>query len=120
MARILVIDDSKTEQLVISKTLSEAGHDTLSAFDGEEGLQKIGSYRPDLVILDVIMPGKNGFEVCRTIKRDEQNKAIPVIMLTLKSQESDKFWGLKQGADEYLVKPFKPEDLLKTVSKYIK
>ena len=73
----------------------------------------------DLIVLDVLMPKKNGFQVCRDIKSNAQFKNIPVIMVTSKDQASDKFWGMKQGADEYLTKPFKPEDLVKAVKKYI-
>jgi twitching motility two-component system response regulator PilH len=79
----------------------------------------VKSEKIDLIILDVVMPKKNGFQVCRDIKSNDQYKNIPVIMVTSKDQESDKFWGMKQGADEYLIKPFKPEDLLKAVKKYI-
>ncbi len=80
---------------------------------------KIRAGKIDLIILDVIMPKKNGFQVCRDIKSNDQYKHIPIIMVTSRDQESDKFWGKKQGADEYLTKPFKPEDLLKAVNKYI-
>jgi twitching motility two-component system response regulator PilH len=87
--------------------------------DGEAAEEKLKVEKVDLIILDVIMPKKNGFQVCRDIKTNEQLKNIPVIMVTSKDQESDKFWGMKQGADEYLTKPFKAEDLLKAVKKYI-
>ena len=87
--------------------------------DGEAAEAKAKSEKFDLIILDVIMPKKNGFQVCREIKTYEQTKNIPIIMVTSKDQESDKFWGMKQGADEYLTKPFKSEDLLKTVKKYV-
>jgi twitching motility two-component system response regulator PilH len=87
--------------------------------DGEAAEEKVKAEKIDLIILDVIMPKKNGFQVCRDIKTNDNLKNIPVIMVTSKDQESDKFWGMKQGADEYLTKPFKPEDLLKAVKKYI-
>ena len=87
--------------------------------DGEAAEEKVRSEKIDLIILDVIMPKKNGFQVCRDIKSNDLYKKIPVIMVTSKDQESDKFWGMKQGADEYLTKPFKPEDLVKAVKKYI-
>ena len=91
----------------------------MTVMDGEAAEEKVKSEKIDLIILDVIMPKKNGFQVCRDIKTNDQFKNIPVIMVTSKDQESDKFWGMKQGADEYLTKPFKPEDLLKAVKKYI-
>jgi twitching motility two-component system response regulator PilH len=119
MAKILVADDSLAELQIIQQTLQSTGHSIVTVMDGEAAEEKVKSDRFDLVILDVIMPKKNGFQVCREIKTNDKTKNIPVIMVTSKDQESDKFWGMKQGADEYLTKPFKPEDLLKTVKKYI-
>jgi twitching motility two-component system response regulator PilH len=119
MAKILVADDSLAELQIIQQTLQSTGHSIVTVMDGEAAEEKVKSDKFDLVILDVIMPKKNGFQVCREIKTHDTTKNIPVIMVTSKDQESDKFWGMKQGADEYLTKPFKPEDLLKTVKKYI-
>ncbi len=119
MAKILVADDSLAELHIIQKALQPTGHTIMSVMDGEAAEDKLKSEKIDLIILDVIMPKKNGFQVCRDIKSSDQLKNIPVIMVTSKDQESDKFWGMKQGADEYLTKPFKPEDLLKAVKKYI-
>jgi twitching motility two-component system response regulator PilH len=87
--------------------------------DGEAAEEKVRTEKIDLIVLDVLMPKKNGFQVCRDIKSNAQFKNIPVIIVTSKDQASDKFWGMKQGADEYLTKPFKPEDLVKAVKKYI-
>jgi twitching motility two-component system response regulator PilH len=119
MAKILVADDSLAELQIIQQTLQSTGHNIVTVMDGDAAEEKVKSDRFDLVILDVIMPKKNGFQVCREIKTNDKTKNIPVIIVTSKDQESDKFWGMKQGADEYLTKPFKPEDLLKTVKKYI-
>ncbi len=119
MAKILIADDSLAELQILSQALQPTGHTILTVMDGEAAEAKVKSEKIDLVILDVIMPKKNGFQVCRDIKSNDQYKNIPVIMVTSKDQESDKFWGMKQGADEYLTKPFKPEDLLKAVKKYI-
>jgi twitching motility two-component system response regulator PilH len=119
MAKILIADDSVAELQIFQQTLQPTGHTIVTVLDGEAAEEKIKSEKIDLIILDVIMPKKNGFQVCRDIKSNDQYKKIPVIMVTSKDQESDKFWGMKQGADEYLIKPFKPEDLLKTVKKYI-
>jgi len=119
MAKILIADDSLAELQIFQATLQPTGHTILTVMDGEAAEEKVKSEKIDLIILDVIMPKKNGFQVCRDIKSDDQFKNIPIIMVTSKDQESDKFWGMKQGADEYLVKPFKPEDLLKAVKKYI-
>jgi twitching motility two-component system response regulator PilH len=119
MGKILVADDSLAELQIIQQALQSTGHTIITVMDGEAAEAKAKSDKFDLFILDVVMPKKNGFQVCREIKTNEQTKNVPVIMVTSKDQESDKFWGMKQGADEYLTKPFKPEDLLKTVKKYI-
>jgi twitching motility two-component system response regulator PilH len=119
MAKILIADDSVAELQIFQQTLQPTGHTIITVLDGEAAEEKVKSEKIDLLILDVIMPKKNGFQVCRDIKSNEQYKNIPIIMVTSKDQESDKFWGMKQGADEYLTKPFKPEDLLKAVKKYI-
>jgi twitching motility two-component system response regulator PilH len=119
MAKILIADDSLAELQLFQATLQPTGHTIVTVMDGEAAEERVKSDKIDLIILDVIMPKKNGFQVCRDIKSNEQYKHIPVIMVTSKDQESDKFWGMKQGADEYLTKPFKPEDLVKAVKKYI-
>jgi len=119
MAKILIADDSLSELQILQQALQPTGHAITTVMDGEAADAKVRSEKFDLIILDVIMPKKNGFQVCRDIKSNEKLKNIPVIMVTSKDQESDKFWGMKQGADEYLTKPFKPEDLLKAVKKYI-
>ena len=119
MAKILIADDSVAELQIFQQTLQPTGHTIITVLDGEAAEEKVKSEKIDLLILDVIVPKKNGFQVCRDIKSNEQYKNIPIIMVTSKDQESDKFWGMKQGADEYLTKPFKPEDLLKAVKKYI-
>ncbi|HXY54884.1 MAG TPA: response regulator [Nitrospirota bacterium] len=119
MAKILIADDSLAELQLFQATLQSTGHTLVTVMDGEAAEDKVKSEKIDLIILDVIMPKKNGFQVCRDIKSNDQFKNIPIIIVTSKDQESDKFWGMKQGADEYLIKPFKPEDLLKVVKKYI-
>ncbi|MGE5174681.1 MAG: response regulator transcription factor [Betaproteobacteria bacterium] len=119
MAKILIADDSLAELQLFQQTLQSTGHTIVTVMDGEAAEEKVKSEKIDLIILDVIMPKKNGFQVCRDIKTNDQFKNIPVIMVTSKDQESDKFWGMKQGADEYLTKPFKPEDLVKAVKKYV-
>jgi len=119
MAKILIADDSLAELQLFQQALQPMGHTIMTVMDGEAAEEKLKSEKIDLIILDVIMPKKNGFQVCRDIKSSERLKNIPVIMVTSKDQESDKFWGMKQGADEYLTKPFQPEDLQKAVKKYI-
>lgn len=119
MAKILIADDSLAELQIFQQALESTGHTIITVMDGEAAEEKVKSEPVDLIILDVIMPKKNGFQVCRSIKSDDKYKNIPIIIVTSKDQESDKFWGMKQGADEYLTKPFNPEDLLKAVKKYI-
>lgn len=119
MAKILIAEDSPTDIQYIKSILAETGHDLSVAMDGEEAEKMVKNEPFDLVILDVVMPKKNGFQVCREIKKDERLKSIPVIMLTSKGEPSDKFWGEKQGADEYLTKPCEPIDLLLAVKKHL-
>ena len=117
--KILVVEDSPTELSITTSTLQGRGYRVASAVDGEEALKKIQDDRPDLVLLDVVLPGKNGFQICREIKSKPDTKAIKVILVTSKNQESDRFWGMKQGADEYLTKPFSNDDLLAIVARQI-
>jgi DNA-binding response OmpR family regulator len=119
MAKILVVDDSKTVNKYVESVLTPTGHSLAFALDGEEAESKIKFEPFDLIILDVVMPKKNGFQLCRELKCSEQYRNIPVIMLTTKSMDADRFWGMRQGANEYLTKPFKPEDLLGAINKYV-
>lgn len=114
---ILVVDDSPTELQLTTSALRARGYRIRTASDGEDALAQIQAERPDLVVLDVVMPKKNGFQVCRDLKSSPETKDIPIILVTSKNQEVDKFWGMKQGADEYLTKPWKEEDLLSAVEK---
>jgi DNA-binding response OmpR family regulator len=100
--------------------LSAEGHEVSFAAEGNEGLQTLSSRHFDLVILDVVMPGKNGYQLCREIKSNARLRDIPVVMMTTKGLDADKFWGFRQGADEYLVKPCSKEDLIRVVNKYLR
>ncbi len=104
-AKILVVEDSPTYLRQILNMLQDLGHRTIAAVDGEEALEKAIREKPDLIMLDIILPKKNGFQVCRQLKTTPATRNIKIIMLTSKTQDSDRFWGLKQGADEYLTKP---------------
>jgi twitching motility two-component system response regulator PilH len=117
--KILVVDDSPTELRLVATPLKEAGYDVSTATDGEEALAKAGSEKPRLIVLDVVLPKKNGFQVCRQLKTAPDTRDVKVLMLTSKSQDSDRFWGLKQGADGYMTKPFDPAELLDHVAKLL-
>jgi len=114
--KILVVDDSPTELNLIVAQLKSKGYQVTTAVDGEEALTRINREQPDLIVLDVILPKKNGFQICRQLKTSPDTKAIKILMLTSKDQDSDKFWGLKQGADGYMTKPFDEDDFLTHVA----
>ncbi len=116
MARILIIDDSATEVVTFSRMLQSYGHETLSSSSAEEGLDKARAEIPDLILMDVIMPGMNGFQATRRLSRDPKTSAIPIIIITAKDQETDRIWGLRQGARDYVVKPIKESDLVGKIS----
>lgn len=105
MALIMIVDDSPTEVHVLKTTLEKHGFDTVSAADGSECISLAREMRPDLILMDVVMPGVNGYQATRTLTRDPLTKSIPVVMITTKSQETDRIWGMRQGAVDYLVKP---------------
>lgn len=115
---ILVVDDSPTERFVLGDILSKHGYQVLTAESGEEAIEKSRKLKPDLILMDVVMPGLNGFQATRALSRDEETKHIPVIVCTSKGQETDRIWGLRQGAREYMVKPIKQDDLLSKISTF--
>jgi len=116
---ILVVEDSVTDLRMVTATLESIGHTIITAVDGEEAIAKAKKEHPSLVLLDVILPGRNGFQVCRDLKMAPETKDIPVIIISSKNQESDRFWGIKQGAVEYLTKPFGNDELLAAVARHI-
>jgi len=103
----------------ITQLLQKNGYAIISAMDGEEALEKAIREHPDLIVLDIILPKKNGFQVCRQLKTSPETQDIKIIMLTSKSQDSDRFWGLKQGADEYLTKPLDDDQLVTNVAELL-
>ncbi|MDE2598631.1 MAG: response regulator [Rhodocyclaceae bacterium] len=105
MKKILIVDDSATERHVLTTLLEGKGYSIVTANNGEEGVAAAKRELPDLILMDVVMPGMNGYQATRTISRDEATKHIPVIMCTSKDQETDKIWGMRQGALDYMVKP---------------
>jgi len=110
--RILIIEDDRDIVEMLEYNLKEEGYETLSALNGEEGVALAGKERPDLIILDIMLPILNGFEVCRVLKNDDVTAHIPIIILSAKSQETDKVVGLELGADDYVTKPFSPRELI--------
>lgn len=119
-AKIMIVEDSPTAMQQITKILQHGGYDLTQAEDGEDALQKAIANMPQLIVLDIILPKKNGFQVCRQLKTAPRTQDIKILMLTSKTLDSDRFWGLKQGADDYMAKPFEPEDLLKKVDELLK
>jgi twitching motility two-component system response regulator PilH len=117
--KILVVDDSPTELNLIVAPLKNKGYSVTTAADGEEALEKIDREQPDLIVLDVVLPKKNGFQICRQLKTSPATQDIKILMLTSKNQESDKFWGLKQGADLYMVKPFQEDEFLANIAELL-
>ncbi len=115
MGYTLIVDDSATERSIISGCLQEAGIKVSFALSGEEALEKIRQDCPDLIVLDIVLPGRSGFEICRELKGSENTNKIPIILCSTKGTEMDKFWGMKQGADAYVPKPIDQEELVRKV-----
>ncbi|MEM9530629.1 MAG: response regulator [Pseudomonadota bacterium] len=115
MAQILIIDDSPTELHVFKTLLERHGFDVITAEDAEEGITRAQREQPQLILMDVIMPGMNGFQATRLLQRDPATTDIPVIIISTKGAETDRVWGLRQGAFDYLTKPVKDSRLLKTI-----
>ena len=115
MSTILVVDDSPTLREMISSLLHKTGLTISVAQDGQEAKDMIAADPPDLVVLDVVMPNMNGYELCRWVKSNPATQDVLVILCSSKSEEFDRYWGIKQGADAYVIKPFRPGDLLGTV-----
>ena len=115
--RVLVVDDSPTERHAISEILRKAGFEVNTCDSGEEAVAQSKLLLPDLILMDVVMPGLNGFQATRVIARDDATKHIPVIICTTKNQATDKIWGLRQGARDYVVKPVLANDLLEKINR---
>ena len=112
ISKILVVDDSPTERLALTEVLSRNGYRVVTAESGEEAIAKSQSEKPDLILMDVVMPGMNGYQATRTISRNDATRKIPIIMCTSKGLETDKVWGMRQGAYDYMVKPVDHIELL--------
>ncbi len=114
-AKVLVVDDSWSDLTLIATSLRDSGYDVITAVDGEEAVEKVLRERPQCVLLDIILPRQNGFQICRRLKQMEQSRDIPIILVSAKKTDLDKRWGLQQGADLYLTKPFSRDELLASV-----
>ncbi len=115
MVKVLIVDDSQTLRQTVLELLTQQGIKVIEANDGLEAQKKLQDIVPDLVITDLIMPQMNGYELCRWIKNNPSTEKVPVLICSTKSEEFDRYWGMKQGADAYLTKPFQPAELLKTI-----
>lgn len=120
MAKVMIIDDSPAEIQVMESALRGAGYTVVSISDPGDAEARMASELPDVLLLDVVMPKRNGFEVLRAIRRKDELKGVPVVMVTSKNQDSDRAWGLRQGANEYVAKPFTPDQLVGAVRRLVK
>lgn len=119
MARVLIVDDSPTETHKISSILDKHGHEVLTAESGEDGVAVAKEHLPDVVLMDIVMPGLNGFQATRQLSKNDSTSHIPVIIVTTKDLESDRLWGMRQGAKGYLTKPVEDATLLKAISEVL-
>ncbi|MCG5512276.1 response regulator [Ectothiorhodospira shaposhnikovii] len=119
MTCILVVDDSPTELHVISTMLARHGYTVVTASSGEEGMSRAREIKPDLVLMDVVMPGLNGFQATRQLSQDPLTADIPIVMVTTKDQETDKVWAMRQGARDYIVKPVREKELIRSLKEIL-
>ena len=119
MARILIVDDSPSQLMSIRRIVEKLGHDALTAEDGAAGVEAAKRELPDLVLMDVVMPNLNGFQATRAISREPTTRHIPVILVTTKDQDTDRVWGMRQGAKAYITKPFSEAELAAVIAQYV-
>jgi twitching motility two-component system response regulator PilH len=119
MPTILVVDDVQTDRELIGKVVSATGNHPEYAADGDEAVEKARTLHPALILLDVVMPKQDGFATCRSLKKDPETSGIPVVLVTQKSSETDRFWGEKQGAADFIAKPFSPDQMATVIRKFV-
>lgn len=119
MAKILIVDDSPTQMASMTKIVESHGHQAITADNGMEGVEKAKAEKPDLILMDVVMPELNGFQATRKITKDPETQNIPVILVTTKDQQTDKVWGERQGAKGYLVKPVQESALIAKINELL-
>ena len=117
MAKILIVDDSPSQLLGIQRIVEKLGHESITAEDGAAGVEVAKRELPDMVLMDVVMPNLNGFQATRTLSREATTKHIPVILVTTKDQDTDRMWGMRQGAKDYLTKPFSEDELAEVIER---
>jgi two-component system, chemotaxis family, response regulator PixH len=115
MATVLVVEDTRTDAELVLGTLRQSGFETILASSSEDAKLMIDQQKPDAIVLDVVLPGESGFELCRALKADPATSNIPIVMCSTKSGEIDRFWGMKQGASSYMTKPVDPTELVRTL-----
>jgi twitching motility two-component system response regulator PilH len=115
MTTVMIVDDSPTIRAMLASLLKQNGLEVVEAEDGLVAKQLMKESRPDLVITDIVMPNMNGYELCRWVKNDMPGGGAPVILCSTKSEAFDRHWGMKQGGDAYIIKPFNPEEMMKTI-----
>jgi twitching motility two-component system response regulator PilH len=120
MSTVLVVEDSVTQREMIEDLLKGSGLAVTTASDGVDALEQIQNNCPDIVVMDIVMPRMNGYELCRRIKTDPKTERVPVVMCSSKGEEFDRYWGMKQGADAYIAKPFQPQELVGTVKQLLR
>lgn len=113
---VMVVDDSKTELMFLSELLNKNGFSVSTAQSADEALKRVEEAMPDLILMDVVMPGQNGFQLTRMLSKDARYSAIPIFLCTSKNQETDRVWGMRQGAKEYLTKPINANELLAKIN----
>ena len=119
MARILIVDDSPSQLVSMKRIVEKLGHEAITAEDGASGVEVAKAQRPDLILMDVVMPNLNGFQATRAIAKDPVTGHIPIILVTTKDQETDKVWGMRQGAKAYLTKPFNENELIEIIKQVL-
>ncbi len=119
-ANVLVVEDSPPQREMITKILQDHGMSVQSASDGLEAMEMIQQNCPDVLVLDVVMPRMNGYELCRKLKADPKTEKVLVVMCSTKGEEFDKYWGMRQGADAYIAKPFQPAELISTIKQLLR
>ena len=120
MRRVLIIEDDADQREILALFIREAGWEVLEAANGEAGIKAARSWSPEVIFCDLLMEGVNGFQVCRQLKTSPATQDIKILMMTSKSQDSDRFWGLKQGADDYMTKPYEDEELLSNIANLLR